>query len=116
MTDRFAYPTRLTRRFGDKQSESAYGLFQITEDAARDVNGPRMSWSAACIGDNGDAATAGVPRFHRRPLVGLGERRQHSVRRVDVREVSRNDLLLVPLRSAAEVAAHRIDRLEPDVA
>jgi hypothetical protein len=50
-----------------------------------------------------------IPRFHRRSLVGREEGREHGVAPVDVGQIAFDDLGLVALRSAPEVAAHRID-------
>ena len=52
-----------------------------------------------------------VPGLHRRALVGRGEGGEHGVAGGDLLEVALDDLGLVPLRVAAEVAAHRVDRL-----
>ena len=53
-----------------------------------------------------------VPRLHRRSLVRRRERREHDVARVDVGQVALDDLRLLPDGRAAEVAPHRVDRLE----
>ena len=52
-----------------------------------------------------------VPRLHGGALVRRGERSQEDVARVDIRQVSLDDLPLVPLRASAEVTPHRVDRL-----
>ncbi len=57
-----------------------------------------------------------IPRLHRRSLVGGGERGEHRVAGVNVREVAFHDLRPVTLRRAAEIAAHRIDGLKFRVA
>lgn len=57
-----------------------------------------------------------IPRLHRRSLVGGGERGEHRVAGLNVREVAFHDLRFVTLRRAAEVATHRIDGLESRVA
>ena len=54
-----------------------------------------------------------VPRLHRGALVGAREVREHRVARLDLRDVSLDDLRFVPLGAAAEVAAHRVDGLVP---
>jgi 7-cyano-7-deazaguanine reductase len=53
-----------------------------------------------------------VPGFHGRSLVGGGERGEHSVAAANVLEVALDDLGLVACRVPAEVAAHRVDRLQ----
>jgi 7-cyano-7-deazaguanine reductase len=52
-----------------------------------------------------------VPRFHRRSLVGGGERGEYGVAAANVLKIAFDDLGLVACRVPAEVAAHRVDRL-----
>ena len=52
-----------------------------------------------------------VPGLHRGALVRRGEGGEHGVAGGDLLQVALDDLGLVPDRVAAEVAAHRVDRL-----
>lgn len=54
-----------------------------------------------------------VPRLHRGALVRRGEGREHRVAGGDLGQVALDDLRLVALGAAAEVAPHRVDRLAP---
>src|SRR5207253_8983142 len=76
-----------------------------------DVHRPRVRRGPAGVGDDPLAGPVRVPGLHRGPLVGMRERGEHRVARVDVGEVAAHDLRLAAARPAAEVAAHRIDRL-----
>jgi 7-cyano-7-deazaguanine reductase len=57
-----------------------------------------------------------VPGLHRRPLVRLAEVGEHGVAGLDVGKVALYDLGFVALSPAAEVAAHRINRLPAELA
>src|SRR3954451_6721315 len=70
-----------------------------------------MRPASAGVGDVRDAARVGIPRLHRRSLVGRGERRENHRARVDVDEIALHDLTFVPFGRVAVVAAHRVDRL-----
>jgi hypothetical protein len=53
-----------------------------------------------------------VPGFHRRSLIRVAEVREDGVAAVDVGEIAFDQLALAPLGAAAEVAPHRVERLE----
>src|SRR5205823_11600750 len=77
---------------------------------------PWMRRAAGRVRDDSLAAPVRVPRLHRRALVRLAEVGENRVAGVDVGEVAADDLLLVTLRPAAEVAPHRIDGLPAQLA
>jgi 7-cyano-7-deazaguanine reductase len=79
---------------------------------ARDVSGPGMCRCAGGICDHWLPERVRVPGFHRRSLVGGGERGEYGVAAANVLEVAFDDLGLVADSVSAEIAAHRVDRLE----
>ncbi len=100
-------------RRGGLADDGGDGVLERRVHLRRDVDRPRVRRRSAGVDDHGPAERARVPRLHRRPLVGSRERGEHRVAGGDLLEVALDDLRLVPLRPAAEVAAHRVDRLAP---
>ena len=70
-----------------------------------------MRLRAARVGDDPRADPVREPGLHRCPLVRDGEVGEDGVAGANVLEVALDDLGLVALRPAAEVAAERVDRL-----
>src|SRR5262249_35007221 len=91
--------------------ERGHSVLEGGVHAAGDVDRPRMWGLAARVGNHRNAACVRVPRLHRRALVGRRERREDRVARLDVGEISLDDLCFPAFRTAAEVAPHRIDGL-----
>src|SRR5437868_15259018 len=99
-----------------RTGQRANGVFQLRADSCSNVDRPWMRRAAGGVCDDALAAPVRVPRLHRRAFVRLAEVGEHGVAGVDVSEVAADDLLLVTLRPAAEVAPHRIDRLPAQLA
>ena len=94
-----------------RRARGGDGFLERHVHRLRDVDRPRVGGLAARVRHDPDPLRVGVPGLHRGSLVRRGEGGEDGVARVDVGEVAVDDLGLVPLRAAAEVAAHRVDGL-----
>jgi len=93
-----------------------YRAFEVVADHIRNVRGPRMWRSPAGVCHDQLSEGVGMPGFHRRSLVGKRKSSKHRVAGLDLGEVTLDDLRLLALRLASEIAPHWVNGFPSDLA